>query len=51
MARYGKLGLDSGARVLLGAVLVGYGHACPRLRSLVGRELPSSVEELLGESG
>ncbi|WP_437039688.1 NAD(P)/FAD-dependent oxidoreductase [Streptomyces sp. enrichment culture] len=51
VARYGKLVLDSGARVLLGAVLVGYGHACPRLRSLVGRELPSSVEELLGESG
>ncbi|MFB8771680.1 FAD-dependent oxidoreductase [Streptomyces broussonetiae] len=50
-ARYAKLVLDSEARVLLGAVLVGYGHAYPRLRSVVGHDLPSPVEELLAGTG
>ncbi|CAM5336708.1 NAD(P)/FAD-dependent oxidoreductase [Streptomyces aurantiogriseus] len=45
--RYAKLVLDSDARVLLGAVLVGHGRAHPLLRSVLGRELPSSPEHLL----
>ncbi|MEU5088936.1 FAD-dependent oxidoreductase [Streptomyces sp. NPDC021356] len=49
--RYAKLVLDSEARVLLGAVLVGYGHAYPSLRSAVGRELACAAEDLLGEVG
>ncbi|MFE3583484.1 NAD(P)/FAD-dependent oxidoreductase [Streptomyces vinaceus] len=44
---YAKLVLDSAGDSLLGGILAGDAAAYPRLRSLLGRELPDSAEALL----
>ncbi|MFW6693690.1 NAD(P)/FAD-dependent oxidoreductase [Streptomyces sp. MAR4 CNX-425] len=45
--RYAKLILDPDAHTLRAAILLGHPRAHPRLEALMGRELPSSAEQLL----